>query len=89
MNKVYEINKNDLTRNIYSSYYQLLYAKGKLDLAEKLDSVFRNFEAAAKIRYETGETNKLELLSAIGKKQEIQTIVEKTLTKKQFVFINA
>jgi cobalt-zinc-cadmium resistance protein CzcA len=83
MNKAYEISKNDLTRNIYSSYYQLLYAKGKLDLAEKLNSVFGDFEAVAEIRYETGETNKLELLSAIGKKQEIQTIVEKTLTEYQ------
>jgi cobalt-zinc-cadmium resistance protein CzcA len=83
MNKVYEINKNDLTRNIYSSYYQLLYAKSRLNLAQKLNSVFRDFETAAKIRYETGETNKLEMLSAIGKKQEIQTIVEATFTKYQ------
>lgn len=81
--KAFEINKNELTRNIFSSYYNLLFAKSKLELAEKLDSVFNGFESSAKIRYETGETNKLELLSAISKKQEIQAIVGQIMTEYQ------
>jgi len=80
-NKAYELSKNELTRNVFSSYYQLVYAKSKLLLAERLDSVFKDFEIVATFRFETGETNKLELLSAIGKRQEIQTVVEQTLTE--------
>src|SRR5690606_36302576 len=75
--KLFELSKAELIRKVYSSYYQLLYAKSNLLLSERLDSIFQNFEKAARIRFETGETNKLEMLSAIGKQQEIKTILEK------------
>lgn len=86
--QLFEISKSELIKNVFSSYYQLLYAKSILALSEKLDSIFQNFEHAAKLRYETGETNKLEMLSAKGKHQEVKTIIEKNSTEYQVALQN-
>jgi cobalt-zinc-cadmium resistance protein CzcA len=48
-----------------------------LNLSEKLDSIFQNFENVARLRFETGETNKLEMITAVSKHQEIKTVIEK------------
>ncbi len=74
--RFYEVRKLELIRNIYSTYYKVLTAKSRLELSEKLDTVFLNFENAARLRFETGETNRLEMINAAAKHQEIKTLVE-------------
>src|SRR5690606_31971623 len=46
----------------------------QLRFAEQLDSVYINFREAAELRYETGETGKLEFIAASSEYQQIQVL---------------
>src|SRR6185436_5194183 len=50
----------------------------KQKLFQKQDSIFTEFENAATLRFKTGETNKLELISAQAKHKEIQLALQTT-----------
>src|SRR3546814_10974055 len=52
------------------------FAKSRLQVAFELDSIYRRFEEAAKLRYETGETSRLEYLTATGKYQQMKVMVQ-------------
>lgn len=68
--------ENELVRNVTGAYYNASFAFRNLQLAWELDSVYKNFERAAKIRYETQETNKLEFLAASGQYQNIKVLLQ-------------
>ncbi len=68
--------ENELVLNVTSAYYTAAFAFRNLQLARELDSIYKNFENAAKIRYETQETNKLEFLAASGKYQRIKVLLQ-------------
>src|SRR3546814_1750312 len=59
-----------------SAYYHASFAKSRLQVAFELDSIYRRFEEAAKLRYETGETSRLEYLTATGKYQQMKVMVQ-------------
>ncbi len=64
------VSKNTLIRDISITYYHLVYNQQKILLLKSLDSVFRDFDERAEIRYTTGETSYLEKLSAqLGRRQ--------------------
>ncbi|MDO1499436.1 TolC family protein [Winogradskyella maritima] len=42
--------------------------------AEQLDSVYNNFKTAAELRFDTGETGKLEFIAASSEYQQIQVL---------------
>ncbi len=71
-----KVTENELVRNVTSAYYNAAYAFNNLQLARQMDSIYKNFEHAAKIRYETQETNKLEFLAATGKYQKIKVLLQ-------------
>ncbi|MDT8417194.1 MAG: CusA/CzcA family heavy metal efflux RND transporter [Lutibacter sp.] len=72
--KFYAANEQQLVRNVMQAYDQINYNKAQLYFAEQLDSVYANFKTAAQLRYDTGETGKLEFISAASEYQQIQVL---------------
>jgi cobalt-zinc-cadmium resistance protein CzcA len=72
--KFYAANEQQLVRNVMQAYDQINYNKAQLHLAKQLDSVYANFKTAAQLRYDTGETGKLEFISAASEYQQIQVL---------------
>ncbi|MGB5500315.1 MAG: CusA/CzcA family heavy metal efflux RND transporter [Maribacter sp.] len=70
----YEMQKQDLEREIASSYYQLLYAREKKQLYTYLDSIYQKFAHASQRRFELGETNYLEKITAQAKQKEFRAL---------------
>jgi cobalt-zinc-cadmium resistance protein CzcA len=62
----------DLRRQVRAAYYEYLYAQAKTKLLGYQDSVYRKFSDKASVRYQTGETSRLEQLTALNKRQEVQ-----------------
>ena len=76
--KFYVVNEQQLVRNVMLAYEQINYHKARLRFAKQLDSVYINFKKAAKLRYETGETGKLEFISAYSEYQQIQVLKQQS-----------
>ncbi|WP_347173643.1 CusA/CzcA family heavy metal efflux RND transporter [Polaribacter uvawellassae] len=67
----YEIQKKGLERKLTASYYQYQISRKKQLLFKKLDSLYQNFTTTANRRFELGETNYLEKITAASKQQQI------------------
>ncbi|MFK7783157.1 CusA/CzcA family heavy metal efflux RND transporter [Psychroserpens sp.] len=67
----YAIREKALKRKLTSGYYTYLYAKEKEKVLSRLDSLYENFAAIAKRRFELGETNYLEKITAKSKQKQI------------------
>ncbi|WP_445747817.1 CusA/CzcA family heavy metal efflux RND transporter [Polaribacter sp.] len=72
--KFYTVNEQQLIRNVMQAYDLINYNKAQLRFAEQLDSVYANFRTAAELRYDTGETGKLEFIAASSEYQQIQVL---------------
>ena len=70
--KQYEIDRSVLLKKVNQAYAQWLYTCQKVHFYKNLDSLYQNFEKAAQIRYETGESSGLEKLNAQSRRQEIE-----------------
>jgi len=62
-----------LERKIASAYHQLQYVRERKNVYGYLDSLYRQFAHAAQRRFELGETNYLEKITAQAKHKELQT----------------
>tara|TARA_R110002020_G_scaffold108281_2_gene251069 strand:+ start:55901 stop:60247 length:4347 start_codon:yes stop_codon:yes gene_type:complete len=67
----YDIQKRTIERQVASSYYSLQYQQEKEKIYQYLDSLYENFAYAAKRRFELGETNYLEKITAEAKQKQI------------------
>ena len=74
----YQIQEKALKRAVTSVYYQYLYAKEKESIYSHLDSLYQNFAHMAKRRFELGETNYLEKITAASKQKQLQIGLEQT-----------
>jgi len=74
----FQIKKKILERDVKLSYYQLQYELEKENIYRKLDSFYKTFAYAAKRRFETGETNYLEKITAQAKQKQMQTIYKQS-----------
>jgi len=70
----YSMSEQELVRNVLTAYYQISYTKGQLKLAIRLDSIYTDFQRAAQLRYEHGETGRLEWIAATTQYQQIQVL---------------
>ncbi|AOW21398.1 CusA/CzcA family heavy metal efflux RND transporter [Urechidicola croceus] len=70
----YNIKLEELKRDVYLSYYDLMYAKNKVKTYQFLDSLYQNFAHSAKRKFELGETNYLEMITAQSKQKQLQTL---------------
>ena len=75
----HSIQFQQLKREVYSKYYQLSYAKNKTLAYQFLDSLYQNFAISAKRRFELGETNYLEMITARSKKKQLETLYRQSL----------
>lgn len=70
--KSYQLQRNELERQVATAYYKWVNGYQKVQFYNRLDSLYTNFEKAAKLRYETGETTKLEQLNASSNRKQIE-----------------
>lgn len=72
----YSIREKALKREVTSVYYQYQYTKEKEAIYHQLDSLYQNFAHMAKRRFELGETNYLEKITASSKQRQLQIALE-------------
>jgi len=59
-----EFTRNEIIGQVKSTYHQLLFCLARLKLLQFQDSLFGNFHHAAQLRFQKGETNLLEKVTA-------------------------
>ncbi|MFT5714037.1 MAG: cobalt-zinc-cadmium resistance protein CzcA [Flavobacterium sp.] len=69
----FEIEKNKLSLEISKVYYQIVYLQNQEKLYFYLDSLYQKFAKASARRFELGETNYLEKITAQAKFRQIKT----------------
>lgn len=65
------LTRAEITRQVRSAWYAYLLNRETLRILNYQDSVYKGFVKKAEIRFKTGETSNLELISARNKYQEI------------------
>ncbi|UOQ76269.1 TolC family protein [Hymenobacter sp. 5516J-16] len=75
--------RRELTYTIRSTYYELLLNYRRAALLRRQDSLYRRAARAARIRYQTGETNRLEQVSAEARMREVQNQLALILTDQE------
>ncbi len=74
----YQLNERMLTKEVYLAYYNVVYRNSLARQYTFLDSLYGRFAMAADKRYEVGETNLLEKLTAKAKQKEISVLLTQT-----------
>ncbi len=69
----FELQKNKLTLAISKVYEHIVYLQNQENSYSYLDSLYQNFSKASNRRFELGETNYLEKITAQAKAGQIQT----------------
>jgi cobalt-zinc-cadmium resistance protein CzcA len=67
----FEIQKKGIERKVTAAYYAYQIAKEKEQVYERLDSLYTNFSKVAARRFELGETNYLEKITAASKQKQV------------------
>ena len=71
--KLYELARLKLEGEIVAAYYQLQFEMEKEKVYTYLDSIYERFSFSAQRRFELGETNYLEKITAQAKQRELST----------------
>ncbi|RAR46922.1 CzcA family heavy metal efflux pump [Flavobacterium lacus] len=69
----FELQKNKLKLEVSKVYHQIVYVQHQEKLFKYLDSLYQNFSKASDRRFELGETNYLEKITAEAKFRQIRT----------------
>ena len=72
----FSLTQLQLHRAVSLAYGNAFVAKHRLQMFRRLDSIYSDFEKAAKLRFETEETSQLEFFSAQNQKRRIQIQME-------------
>ncbi len=67
----YDIRKKEMIRDLTRAYFDYQVRLEKEHIYKSLDSIYRNFDHAAKRRFELGETNYLEKITASSKQKQV------------------
>jgi cobalt-zinc-cadmium resistance protein CzcA len=78
-----ELEKQKLNQSISMLYYQVVYLQNKEKLYYYLDSLYQNFSKASDRRFELGETNYLEKITALAKYKQIETELQQLSYEKK------
>jgi len=68
------ITKADVKRNVRKAWFACVLSQEILQMINFQDSIYKGFVKKAEVRFKTGETSNLELMSARNKAQEIQML---------------
>ena len=71
-NDSYEIQKKLVLKKLTEGYYDYQVKKEKELIYDRLDSLYKRFDYAARRRFELGETNYLEKVTATAKQRQIE-----------------
>ncbi|WP_313114862.1 CusA/CzcA family heavy metal efflux RND transporter [Aequorivita sediminis] len=74
----YNLEKRKTEGRVEAAYYQYQFEKSRANVYEKLDSLYQNFAHAAQRRFELGETNYLEKITARAKQRQLETDFNQT-----------
>jgi cobalt-zinc-cadmium resistance protein CzcA len=74
------LNQRTLAGTIRTSYYSLLVTYRRVALLRRQDSLYRRAAYAARIRYQVGETNRLEQVAAEARARELENRLLTTLS---------
>ena len=69
----YEIQKLQLEQETARIYYRIQYEKARIGVYHQLDSLYQKFAYAAQRRFELGESNYLEKITARAKQKQLET----------------
>ena len=72
-----DLTEKVLEKEVSIAWFNALYAKRQKELYSQLDSIYSGFLKAARLRYKTEETSKLEFLSASAKYKEINVNIKR------------
>ncbi|WP_130733767.1 CusA/CzcA family heavy metal efflux RND transporter [Flavobacterium sp. J27] len=81
-----KIQENLLIKEITSKYNQIVYLQHKQKLYYYLDSLYQNFSKASDRRFELGESNYLEKITAQAKFRQINTKLSQLGKEKESVY---
>ena len=86
----FEMDKRMVTKEVYKAYYEIVYWQQMYTNYSYLDSLYTAFELAANRRFEQGESNYLEKLTAETKKKEISLQLNQIIesTRKSYLVLN-
>ena len=71
--------KKQLEQKLYSTYYLLQYKLEREAVLKRLDSFYKTFAHAAQRKFETGESNYLEKITAQAKQKQLETLHRQSL----------
>ena len=83
----FEIQKNKLSYEIAKTYHQIVFLQHQEKLYHYLDSLYHNFSTASNRRFELGETNYLEKITAEAKFRQIKTKLTQIGSEKKAAYI--
>lgn len=66
----------DIATRVKQIYWQLAYLRSKQQLIVYKDSLYANFFKAANLRANTGETNRLEMITARSQSMEVKNLLQ-------------
>ncbi|OJW81814.1 MAG: acriflavine resistance protein B [Bacteroidetes bacterium 46-16] len=70
------IKENDLMADVKAAYLQYLYVTEKRRLLLHQDSIYSNLERSSNLRYQTGESTKLESVTSSAQSMQIKNRIE-------------
>ncbi len=72
-NSQFELQQRKISGMVASAYFDYQYQQNREVVYKKLDSLYQNFAHAAQRRFELGETNYLEKITARAKQRKLET----------------
>ncbi|RKF03701.1 cobalt-zinc-cadmium resistance protein CzcA [Tenacibaculum lutimaris] len=82
----YETAKKKLMKSVVKAYYRYQYTKVQENIYKSLDSLYNKFSYAAKRRFELGETNYLEKITAKAKQKQVMNDYRNTLVASRIAY---
>ncbi|WP_209331112.1 TolC family protein [Lunatimonas salinarum] len=83
----FSLTQNQIIKEVSQTYYTIVYLQKLEDNYRFLDSLYQQFSLAAERRYELGETNYLEKLTARSKMRELAVRLAQTGESKAQAFV--
>jgi cobalt-zinc-cadmium resistance protein CzcA len=80
-----DITANRLAAQVKAWWYELIHLQGQQALLLLQDTLYTQFSQAATLRYQVGETNRLEMITADTKRLEISNQLQQNETDQQAV----
>ncbi|MFA6831563.1 MAG: CusA/CzcA family heavy metal efflux RND transporter, partial [Bacteroidaceae bacterium] len=80
--------KGQLVLNVHRSYHYTQNRVKKREIYVHLDSIYSRFAEASKLRYDTGETSKIEYLAASNKLGEVKLTIARLQNEVESAYLN-